>query len=778
MPVENTVTRYWKKRIVTATVYRKGAELQMQRTQEYEKRYYYRKHPMTVLALFLTAGLILLMPVLEAIPSAFAEQEGQRLTVCGTVRESRDGTSYLWLQVDDTKEVLYISLPGEWGKDNSRIYYPSGSRLQIAGVLEKPEGQRNPGGIDEAKWLLSKKARMKLKAEEIRILEKPQGIWKISWLVQYRLKATAEYYLTDEENHLAIALLLGEKQHLDESFYRMTQRMGIAHIFAVSGLHVGFAGALLLFVFRVFHRERSWISFLLLTAGLGFYCILTGLAPSAVRAALMIILATVAMRLLRPPAPVDFLALAAIVLLADNPFLMYNAGFQLSFGVTLCLLLFVRPLQEKLRFIKWMWLRGSAAVALAASLGSIPLSAWHFYTISMFAPFYNLFLVPLVSVLVPLLLIASLAAFIVPFAGVLFFFPVKQLLNMLLWGTSCLADLFGTGHYYTGRPGWMAYGFYLLFLYFLWNWLTSERHKERQGVNRKLWMRNGSVIFLLAVLLCSFPYPPAQDELLYLDAGQGSCALLRTEAGETVIFDGGAQKGELASVLAWYGINEVNAIVLSHGDDDHTGGLQQILESVPVKYLCVEKTQAQRETMKPLLKAAQKNKTAVKPVEYGGMLALKNGTIQMQIIDDGGVETNSRELAAALHLGDCTVLFPGDLSAAGVKEFIKEQQNITIWTVPHHGSRFSASEEIYALLKQKGAQLAVVSAGKNNRYGHPSGEVLEYLRTNRIALCRTDQEGAVQVKLDETGDKTYRVQLFMKKSKRLYQFREKILTIL
>lgn len=715
-------------------------------------RYYHRRHPMALLAVFFITGLIFFMPVLENQPSVFENETGQQIQLTGTVRESREGTLYLWLQADNTNEVLYVSLPHEWGQETGAVWYPAGSRLQVTGTIEKPQGERNPGGFDEAEWLLSKEARMKMKAKEIAVLENPQGIWKVSWQVQCRLKETAAYYLTDEQNRLAMALLLGEKQQLDQSFYRMTQRMGIAHIFAVSGLHVGFAGALLLVVFRMFHRERSWISFIILAAGLGFYCMLTGLAPSAIRAALMIVLAALAMRLLRPPAPVDFLALAAVLLLLTNPFLLYNAGFQLSFGVTLCLLLFVRPVQNQLRFIKWVWLRDSIAVTLAASLGSIPLSVWHFYTISLEAPFYNLILVPLVSVLVPLLLIALLAAVVVPFTGMLFFFPVKCLLDILLWSTVLLSDVFGTGHYYTGKPGWIAFVFYLLFLYFLWNWLTFKQNRTMQSFCREAWMRRGTAVALLIVFCCAIPNIPDENRLLYLDTGQGSCALLRTRAGENVIFDGGVQTRELASVLAWYGINEIKAVILSHGDDDHTGGIQQVLESVPVEYLCMENTQAQREDVEHLLEMAQKNGTSVKKVKSGAVLALQEGTIQMQVIDDGGSETNSRELTAALHIGDCAVLFPGDLNIEGVQELIKRQKNITVWTVPHHGSRFSANAKVYETLKQKGTKLAVISAGRDNRYGHPHDEVLTYLFANQIAMHRIDLDGALCINLDETGN--------------------------
>lgn len=704
-------------------------------------RYYYREHRMVWLLLLFLAGLLLMMPWLETAPSVLAADTGKTVTIAGTVRESRDGQNYLWLKLDRQKEMLYVSLPRNREAENdTAIWYPTGTRLQIHGLLELPQGQRNPGGFDEAQWLRSKQARIKIMADEIVVLQEPQGIWRLSWQMQCWLKKTARQVLAPEQEGLAMALLLGEKQQLEQEFYRLSQRMGIAHMFAVSGLHVGFAGTLLLFVFRLLGMERNWLSFVCLMAVLGFYCILTGLPPSAVRAAVMLLLAALATRLLRPPAPVDFLALAAVLLLFDNPFLVFAAGFQLSFGVTLALLLFVKPLQKKLQWVRWLWLRDSLAVAGAAYLGSLPLTAWHFYTLSFLSPLFNLLLVPVVSIAVPAMLLAFLCTALLPAGGNFFFLPVTVLLKFLLQGTTLLSDWIGTGHWYIGRPGWMAMLCYLLFLFFLWRWLYRKKEAETSA-------RNTAAVCLTAAVLLCIPAPPDGDELLYLDAGQGSSAILRTEQGETVIFDGGTQERELASCLAWYGVNEVQAMVLSHGDADHIGGVMQVLEQIPVRYLCMEYSQMQREAVQPLLELAREQGAAIKPVAAGAALALQNGEVRLYAVADGSTGTNSRALTAAVQIDAVTIAFPGDLSVQGAEAFVKMQQQITIWTVPHHGSRFSASASLYQMLRQKGVQLAVISAGQQNRYGHPHEDVLQLLQNAGIPVHRTDRQGAVRISL-------------------------------
>lgn len=720
-------------------------------------RIYPRKHPLIWLALTLLLGFALCMPYFSSVPSVLSSLVEQTVTVNGTVQESRNGEAYLWLQVETNvqsgkhsifrrPEVLYVLLPSAWENSESLVWYPAGTKLQLTGELQFPQEQRNPGGFHEKQWMLSKQARMKLVAKEVTVLQTPKGIWKMSWKIQQSIKNILLQILPTEQASLAMALLLGEKQQLMPEFYRLTQRMGVAHIFAISGLHVGFVGSLVLLLFRLFRMERSWISILMLAIILSSYCFLIGFPASAVRATVMLLLANIAVRLLRTPTPIDFLALISIMLLLNNPFLLNTASFQLSFGVTLSLLLFVPLLQKKMRKITWAWLRNSLSVAIAAYVGSVPLSAWHFYTVSPLSVLYNLLLVPVVSVIVSGFLLSFLLYF---FTGIkLLFIPVGWLLQLLLDKTVWTAEVTGRCQWNIGRPDWYAILLYGLFLYLFWSWLRHTTEKENyEGKTKRI-----ECILTIAALLFSIisiiPRFPEKDTLLYLDAGQGSCALLRTCAGETVIFDGGTQQRELANCLAWYGINQVDAIVVSHGDADHITGILQVLEQMPVRYLLMESNQLKRSDCETLCKIALEQGTILQPVDDGATFFLKNGTIHLLVCSDEGDTSNSRELTALLEMYDNQVAFPGDLGINGVLDFVRSQSKITVWTVPHHGSRFSSSEELYSILQQKGIRVAVISNGKDNRYGHPHNEVLLQLEHLAIPIYRTDLQGAVSFYLN------------------------------
>ncbi len=677
--------------------------------------------------------------------------EDDIVTVQGIVAEGQKGQPYFWLKATESDAKMLIetdriyvmqprSFDAEHEKDDAVLWYPPGSRVLIKGRVILPQGQRNPGGFDEAQWLRSKGAVYKLMAEEITVQQQPTGIWAKVMQLRNDIEQTVYEYLPPQEAGTAMALLLGEKQQLDPAFYRLTQRMGTAHIFAVSGLHVGFVGGMLLFFLRLCNWERSWLAFLCLLAGLSGYCLLTGLLPSAIRATVMILLASLGLCLYRPVSSIDFLAAAALLLLCSNPFLLWSAGFQLSFGVTLSLLLFASPLQTKLRWIPWNWLRSGVAVAIAAFLGSLPLSAWHFYTVSFFSPLFNLLLVPIVSVLVPCLFLFFIAAFIFPVGAVVFVLPAHLFLQLLMVGTTGLSNLMGSGHWYIGRPSvlvMIVYAcFFMLICYLL---------QKRQGYSYKLY--GVAAILLIVMIHFSLPAPPDTDELLYLDAGQGSCAVLRTAAGETVIFDGGTQQRELVSCLAWYGVNHVEAIILSHGDTDHISGISQVVETIPVQYLFMEKGQAERETVEELLMMCKNRNTVLAPIAETGTLQLAENQIVLQVYGDSAAGTNGRELTAVVKNASVIAAFPGDLAIAEVREFVEDQKKITVWTVPHHGSRNSADERLYQQLCQKGVKQAIISAGIDNHYGHPHQEVLNFLQQQQIAVYRTDQQGALCLRL-------------------------------
>ena len=668
---------------------------------------------------------ILYRPIEKAQQNLLGDKVNRYCSIIGNVTESKKGQSYFFMQLE-SGERLYVTVPYEYYDVNTRtstVWYPTGTKIQVEGVLSLPDQRRNPGGFDETAWLLSKKTGVKLNAERISVLAEANGIWYMVCRIHNELERILYQTLSIEQADLAMALLTGAKHRLSDEFYAMTQRMGIAHIFAVSGLHVEVIGSVVLWSFQYMGWTRSWVSVFILAIGLGLYCMLAGLPASALRAAGMILLSALAIRLYRPPNAVNYLAFAAMVILLDNPFLLWSAGFQLSFGVTLALLMFVSPIQKKLQFIPTEKLRSSIAVVLAAWLGSVPLTAWHFYTVSFLSPLFNFVLVPLVTMAVPLLLAGVVLSALLPMGMMLFMMPSKMVLWLLQNGTVGFQYVVGRTQWNIGQPDGFVMLLYTVFLILLWYRLQDKRYDT-------IFL----AVIIIAVVMLSVPAAPKQDELLYLDTGQGSCAMLRTRAGEVVLFDTGAQTQELSSVLAWYGVNHIDAVILSHGDADHTNGLARVLETVSVAQIYVEESQKERSKVPDKITMS---------IDSEAVLQLNAHKIVLKPFVDNTNTTNRAELTAVLHYSDGAAAFPGDLAVSAVQQFIAGEEHITIWTVPHHGSRNSGSAYLYRQLQQKGVQYAVISAGRDNGYGHPHKAVLDWIDACKIARYSTAESGAI-----------------------------------
>ena len=677
---------------------------------------------------------LLYLPIDKAQQNLLGNATKQHSSIVGTVTESKKGQSYFFMQTENG-ERLYVTIPYDYYDTNTKtstVWYPAGTKIQIEGMLSLPNQRRNPGGFDEAAWLLSKKTGIKMDSECISVLTEPNGIWYMVYRLHNRLEQIVYQSLSYEQADLAMALLTGAKHRLSDGFYEMTQRMGIAHIFAVSGLHVGVIGSVVLWCFHYMGWTRSWSSLLILTIGLGIYCMLAGIPASALRAAMMILLSALAMRLYRPPNAINYLAFAAIVILLDNPFLLWSAGFQLSFGVTLALLLFVTPIQNRLYQISSKRVRSSIAVVLAAWLGSVPLTAWHFYTFSVFSPLFNLILVPLVTLAVPLLLAGVVLSTFFPMGVAVFMMPSKIVL-LLLWNSTVgFSNVLSSVQWNIGQPNGIVMICYIVFLILLW-----YRLQDIVIVPDKFSQRNDTmflVMLILVIVVLSIPTAPKQNELLYLDTGQGSCAMLRTKAGEVVLFDAGAQPQELSSVLAWYGVNHIDAVILSHCDTDHTNGLTSVLDTISVAQIYVEVSQMKRSNLPDKM---------MMPIDSEAVLQLREHKIVLKSFLDNTNTTNQAELTAVLHYSDGAAAFPGDLALSAVQQFVSGEKRITIWTVPHHGSRNSGSAYLYHQLQEKGVQYAIISAGKDNGYGHPHKEVLVWLDDCKIARYSTAESGSI-----------------------------------
>jgi competence protein ComEC len=574
----------------------------------------------------------------------------------------------------------------------------------LRGYLAPPEPRRNPGGFDEKAWLLAQGVRGVFHVERAALLSPlpdPRA--------PFRGRLVAG--LSPPTKEVLEGLVLGDKEGL-EAAYPLFQKAGLAHLLAVSGLHVGFlvGSALLLFPLG---RWR----YLLALALLPLYLFLAGPSPSLVRASLMAGLSLIGLFLgLGAAGVIQALGVVLFLQLLFQPEALLSLGFQLSHLAVLGLAL-VLPALRLPPGARGYLLAGFAA-SLAAQAFLAPLLLHRFHFLPLLSPLVNLVAIPLVALLVPLgflklLLGGALALLVEPLARALLALAEGVSRGPLLWWGE--VSPWGFALYYLGLLP------LLLALYRVLPW------------------RKALLLTTLPILMSLTASLPKPLDLWLLDVGQGDALLARLGGAEVLVDGGRPEQGEkVVRALRALGVEALEVLVATHPDADHFGGLLRVVEEVPVGLALLSPAFPQDHPLVQALRAK-----GVPTLRPGAGTALRVGKGRIQVLWPRHLshDDNKDGLALLLDLGRAKALLLADLPAE-VEEKLAPGP-VEVLKVSHHGSRTGTSE---GLLAQARPQIALIGVGKNP-FGHPHPEVLERLQAHGVKIYRTDRMGAVRVDL-------------------------------
>ena len=514
---------------------------------------------------------------------------------------------------------------------------------------------------------------------------------------------------------LLVALATGDRSRMSPETMALFRRTGTAHVLAVSGLHVGLVGAgvagVLMFLLKLvaitvrrgLNPGLAWVGGALAAGG---YASQVGWTASASRAALMFGVAAALLSMGRRPRGSRVLLVAAVTLTCADPGVVATAAFQLSFGATLALFT-VYPLMKgwvdaaRPRGVRYL-LR-SFAITVAATLGTLPAISWWFQDLSVWSPVANLVAVPLVAwVLVPS---ALWLVYGPPFASAV-------VVKLSGYAEELLTHFLGYLPEAALHPAVGPLGAALLVLPLLF-----PRRLD-------LWIVVGGLCFGLRER-------STQLEIEILDVGQGSAALIHFPGQAPILVDGGPPGRQLLHYLRRRGIYRLQAIVASHGDLDHVGGLEGVVEALEIGELWVGGDGA------PGLEATAK----LRGVPVLGCAELLERPLGVTLWCDPSASTPNDGSLVLLAGG---VLLPGDLSAAGESRLLASGlSEVEVLILPHHGSRFSSSSD---LLTTVSPVIGIASAGRNSVYGHPHPEVKSRLEGLEIPLLTTATHGSIQLR--------------------------------
>lgn len=543
------------------------------------------------------------------------------------------------------------------------------------------------------------------------------------------------------------AELTGDKSAMDDGDYLAMQETGLAHLFAVSGLHCAFLVTLLALLISRRQRLLCAVTIPLLL----FYMVMVGMSPSVVRACIMQIFLLIAPLFRRGSDPLTSLAAALLVILLCNPFAAASVSLQLSFSATLGMVLLsprlyklltgwykgkCRPLRAALCFVA-----ANLSATLSAVVFTAPLTAWYFRIFVLVAPLSSLLAVPAAGWSFMAAFVTALLGFVwLPLASLLGWIS-WALVRYILWIANGMMSWRYHAVYFTNP--YLIY--WLLFLYaaFIGCAATPD------GKRKYLLASALSVLTLTAAIWVNRQdYQYGVLTALTLDVGQGESVIL-TSGGETALVDCGSSNsykdpgGLAADTLHSMGVRELSAVVVTHYHADHTNGLYEVLRRIPVQTIYLPDIEDEYGVRERLVSLAEEKGAQVTYVTKETTDTLGDTVLTIYPPVQSGGDLNELGLTALASAGDFDLLITGDMSGSTEKKLVETYAlpDIEVLVVSHHGSRYSSN---IRFLKSVTPEAAVISVGDNN-YGHPSEETLQRLLAVGADIWRTDQQGTIRI---------------------------------
>ncbi len=684
-----------------------------------------------------------------------------------------------------------------------------GSELLVCGKVKLYERERNPGNFNQKLYYQRQDIHGCVWASSVQILMESEGDLR-EWLYQFRTRWRENLLqiLGERDGSVLAAMLLGEKGGMDPEVKELYQANGIGHVLAISGLHLTFIG---LGIYRLMRRlcgsypagGAAGILFL------SMYILMIGLTVSVLRALIMFLFRVGADMTGRHYDGPTALSAAAVAVLLWQPLYLYDGGFWMSFGAILAVQLILPLMQVRRKpeqdagmaaaakawtaqvIAKGRDLGRSILQSLWASAGItsmlLPVLLYFFFEVPVYSVFLNLLVIPLVSVLLFLGLFGSLLCLFIYPLGV----PVLQLCGVIfrLYETLCQSALRLPGaRLVTGQPKfWQIFAYYVcltLALILLWRLkkhLENTREareralrislgEERRRIRRKerkascrVWTRAGLLLILGIFLLCSRFDEKDVCRITMLDVGQGDGIFIQSPAGITCFVDGGSSdvrqvgKYRIEPFLKSQGVDRLDYVFISHSDSDHVNGIQEMMErqeiGIKIGCLVLSARETWDEGLTALAERALDCGVSVAAIESGQTFF--EGDLSMTCLwpeAETGGEVNELSMVLALSFGNFDMLFTGDLGQEEERPLLENLEtfcpgrNFEVLKTAHHGSKNSSSVEFLEEVRPK---YALISAGRNNTYGHPHTETLERLEEAGSIIYCTQETGAITITVNQ-----------------------------
>jgi len=673
--------------------------------------------------------------------------------------------------------------PSPWSDSTEpfpRMY--EGDRLRLRGTLRRPSGQRNPGGFDYAAYLSRRGICCTMYVgtpSDVAVVSRDRDpLTALVVSVRSHVRRQIHRYVPSEDGRAVLqALLLGDRSRITDAQRSRFAQTGLMHLLAVSGLHVFLVGMVLYVLLRplLMRIRLGWTAVevgraVLTVSVLGGYMLLTGARPSVVRAVIMSSLLIGGVVLQRSSHPLNTLGVAALVLLAARPPALFDAGFQLSVaavaGIVTLNPRFLDAVPEEYRDSGGgNWAISMITVSAAATLGTAPVLLYHFGWVSIAGLLLNILGIPFTGLALSAAVAMEAVGGIWPLAGAAF---------------GSTSDLFVRGLLLTSRWGaeWVPWAGLRVANPGVWTLgaLAAVTVGLAQWPRPRLRWRCVALALLLATVgvwtgTIGRGTRPTLD-VLFFDVGQGDAVLMSTPSEKHILVDTGPQSFGGESTVAYSvvpyleqrGIDHLEAVVITHPDGDHLGGLPTLLESVSVGQVLHSGQEVKTDLYRQTRGLLQRRGIPSRSVDRGDRFLF--GAVRLQVLGPPGCprqhgidSENGQSVVLHVAYGRTDVLLPGDIEANAEQNLVRTYGSrlaSRIVKVPHHGSQTSSTPAfVQASIDSLRGTAAVVSVGRSNRFGMPDAQVLSRWRQH-ASVYTTSQRGAVWMRSD--GVDVWRVQ--------------------
>lgn len=644
---------------------------------------------------------------------------------------------------------------------------PYGARVGVNGRLETPpEGEE----FSYKAYLARQGVHSFVSQGRVRILAEGQGSPLLHAILALKgqTQEVINRLIPEPEAALLSGILLGNDNGIPPDLAQDFRDTGMTHIIAISGFNIAILIAIMVSLADPFLARRTAV--LVAVAGIIIYTILVGAEASVVRAAVMGSLFLFTSRWLgRPNFPYASLFFAGLVMTLFNPMTLWDVGFQLSFTATLGLMLYADPftqwtqrrlarvLERPLTNQVMGVLSEAVLLTLAAQILTLPLMIGYFRQLSLISLLANAVILPFQ----PGVMLWGGAAALVG----LLWLPLGQPLAWVAWLFLTLTVRLVRA--FAAVPGAAVplylpvaglIGLYALIAAFTW-YVKAEREKRtavagflQQNLSQRLAF-SGSLLLLLLVGGWSLTQPDGRLHVTFFDVGQGDAIFIQTPSGRQVLVDGGnfpsVLNDQLSRQLPFWD-REIDLLVATHPDADHVTGLTGVFSRYRVGRLL---TNGQGFNESPIydavLAAAETRGTSIQRAQAGQVIEIGDG-VRLEALHPGEILTDDRnENSVVLRLvyGDFSLLLTGDADEASERVMLRNGRSLhaLVLKAGHHGSNTSTSTPFLEAVRP---QIVIVSAGKDNRFGHPNQEVLDRATAVGAIVLRTDELGTIEVITD------------------------------